>query len=910
MTLRTKTFLPLALLSGLFFLFLYGYWFPQSLRNLEQQELRATAQHLNSVAEGLLPLLLAHQLDSVHENLDAQLGLNKEWLSIRLTDPDGRVLYPVQETPAAQNRDFRMVEQRLQFLGNDLGNLSLTINIASTTAEAKTRYRQLATALLIVFCGYLISITVIVERIVRRPVNRLANAAEKMAQGDFEAALIKSGNDEVGTLVNSFAGMRDAIREYQASLQESEQKVRRKLEAILTPEADISTLELADIIDSENIQKLMDAFHRLTGFSSAIIDLNGKVLVETGWQDICTKFHRVNPESCRLCIESDLELSRNVPVGTFKLYRCKNNLWDMATPIMLGDRQMGNIFLGQFFFDDDPPDYETFRIQAGHYGFNEEEYLAALDRVPRWSRETVDAAMSFYTTFAGILGHLSYSAIKLARALEERKRTEGVLQHLNRELRAISNCNQVLVRAEDEQTLLNDICRIVCDEAGYQMAWVGYPENDANRTVRPVAWAGVEGDDLAAADVTWADTERGRGAVGVAVRCNRTDCIQDIATDPRMAPWRESSLQRGYRSVIALPLRDENQAVFGIFSIYSSEPDAFNLDESRLMEELAGDLAFGIQALRNRTLRKESERNVALLSFALNSVQEAAFLIDEQARFRYVNEESCRALGYGRNELLSMGVADVDPDFPLVRWPEHWIELKESGSLTFEGRHRAKGGATFPVEISANYLEYDGQGYNLALVRDITTRKSAEASLRKTARDLNEAQRIAHLGSWDLDLLTNQLSWSDEIYRIFGIDPDVFGASYEAFLQAIHPDDREAVNAAYLNSVKNRTTYSIDHRLLLPDGRIKYVHEECETFYESDKPVRSAGTVQDITGQKLAEERLRNISEELEERVRERTAELEAKNSELERINRLFVGRELKMVELKGQIKELQDKRQ
>ncbi|OQX17102.1 MAG: hypothetical protein BWK76_10655 [Desulfobulbaceae bacterium A2] len=695
-------------------------------------------------------------------------------------------------------------------------------------------------------------------------------------------------------------------KQVEEALRESEQKVRRKLDAILSPEADVAALELSDIIDTEKIQRLMDDFYRLTHIGIGIIDLKGKVLVGTGWQDICTTFHRANPESCRLCIESDLELSRNVPAGTFKLYRCKNNMWDMATPIMLGNRQVGNIFLGQFLFDDEHPDYEVFRQQAQRYGFNEQEYLAAFDRVPRWSRETVDAAMSFYAVFAVLIGNLSYSTIKLASALEERKRAEAALQHLNRELRAISDCNQVLVRADNEQTLLDEICRIVCDEAGYRMAWVGYPEDDENRSVRAVAWAGVEGGDLAAADVSWADTERGRGAVGVAVRCGSSECIQDIATDPRMAPWRESALQRGYRAAIALPLKDENAAVFGVLVIYSSELNAFTPDETRLMEELAGDLAFGIQALRNRILRKESERSIALLSFALNSVQEAAFLIDEQARFRYVNEESCRALGYERNELLTLGVADVDPGFPPERWPEHWAGLKESRSLTFEGCHKAKNGTVFPVEISANYLEYDGRGYNLALVRDITGRKAAEESLRETAIRLNEAQRIAHMGSWELDLRTNHLVWSDEIYRIYEIEPGAFDATYEAFLRAAHPDDREAVNAAYLNSLKTRTSYSIDHRLLLPDGRIKYVHEQCETFYEIDEPLRSVGTVQDITDQKLVEERLRNISEELEQRVRERTAELESKNSELERINRLFVGRELRMVELKERLKEVE----
>ncbi|MDD5106012.1 MAG: MASE3 domain-containing protein, partial [Desulfuromonadaceae bacterium] len=132
--------------------------------------------------------------------------------------------------------------------------------------------------------------------------------------------------------------------------------------------------------------------------------------------------------------------------------------------------------------------------------------------------------------------------------------------------------------------------------------------------------------------------------------------------------------------------------------------------------------------------------------------------------------------------------------------------------------------------------------------------------LRKTAGDLNEAQRIAHIGSWELDLLTNRLFWSDEIYRIFEIDPQAFGASYDAFLQAIHPDDREAVDAAYTNSVRTRTSYSIDHRLLLAGGRIKHVHEHCETFYENDKPIRSAGTVQDITERKrIEEERSQNL---------------------------------------------------
>ena len=215
------------------------------------------------------------------------------------------------------------------------------------------------------------------------------------------------------------------------ALRESEHSVRRKLDAILSPDVDLGALELCDVIDSETLQRLMNEFYRLTHIGIGIIDLQGRVLVGTGWQDICTKFHRVNPESCRLCIESDLELSRDVAPGSFKQYQCKNNMWDMATPIMLGDKHVGNIFLGQFLFDDETPDRETFRQQACRFGFDEQEYLAALDQVPRWSRETVNAAMSFYTAFAGMIGNLSYSNIKLANALEERKRAEEALRQAN-----------------------------------------------------------------------------------------------------------------------------------------------------------------------------------------------------------------------------------------------------------------------------------------------------------------------------------------------------------------------------------------------------------------------------------------------------------------------------------------------
>jgi len=134
--------------------------------------------------------------------------------------------------------------------------------------------------------------------------------------------------------------------------------------------------------------------------------------------------------------------------------------------------------------------------------------------------------------------------------------------------------------------------------------------------------------------------------------------------------------------------------------------------------------------------------------------------------------------------------------------------------------------------------------------REMISRKNTELFNEQ----LNNAQKISKIGNWDLDLLTNNIYWSDEIYNIFEIDKELFDANYEAFLNAIHPDDLEMVNETYKKSLQTQEPYSIEHRLLMSDGRIKYVKENCKSeFNENGIPNKSSGTIQDITEQKLAE---------------------------------------------------------
>ena len=179
------------------------------------------------------------------------------------------------------------------------------------------------------------------------------------------------------------------------------------------------------------------------------------------------------------------------------------------------------------------------------------------------------------TVFVLVTASLLYFTIR--RLVQFVQQTSEALERLNRELRAISNCNQVLLRATDEQSLLQEICRIVCEEAGYRVAWVGYAEYDEAKSVRPVAWTGTEEGHLTSLGITWADTERGSGPSGTAIRTGKTCCIEDYATDPQVAPWRESALQHGFRSGIALPLKDEHANVFGSLAFIPPSPTLLRL---------------------------------------------------------------------------------------------------------------------------------------------------------------------------------------------------------------------------------------------------------------------------------------------------------------------------------------------
>jgi len=191
---------------------------------------------------------------------------------------------------------------------------------------------------------------------------------------------------------------------------------------------------------------------------------------------------------------------------------------------------------------------------------------------------------------------------RVSRLEAEQERAEAMAARHQRALRTLSACNEALVRASDEAALLEAVCRIIVEVGGYRLAWVGLAEHDERKTVRPVATAGYDAGYVASLDLVWADSERGRGPVGVAIRTGKPAMAKDIPSDADLALWRDRAAKRGYTSLVALPLLAEGATV-GSLAIYAVEADGFDGDEMKLLVELADDLAFGMVALRGRDER-------------------------------------------------------------------------------------------------------------------------------------------------------------------------------------------------------------------------------------------------------------------------------------------------------------------
>lgn len=706
---------------------------------------------------------------------------------------------------------------------------------------------------------------------------------------------------------------------------------------------------LSQLIDLEKFRAVLEAQNRITGVCSGILDLHQNILMAEGWQDICTRFHRVHPVTCARCKESNESLtSRLLEQGSaYQECRCKNGLWDVVLPIIIGGRHLANFFIGQFFYDDDETDELFFRGQAMEFGFDEDEYISALRRVPVFTREQVRNFMDFYRNLIDIMVEIGLKNVDLAREVTERKKSEESLHQSKDFLDKIINSISDPIFVKDREHRMILVNGAECALAGrtrkemlgrtdydffpreqVDVFWekdeTVFETEQENINEEEITAAGGETRAIVTKKSLYKDPGGKKYLVGIirdvteqkrteAALRRRRESLAQAQRIGRMGSW-DLDLVSG-----VLTWSDEIYHIFEIDSnqfgvSYEAFLNAIHPDDRKMVDEayitsvkdrIPYDIVHRlllsdgrIKFVRERcetcydvdgkplrsqgtvqdiTENRQAEEQLALMHFALNHVHEATYLIDEHGRFLYVNDEACRILGYGRDELLVMGVADIDPDWREKDWYDAWLHFKARGAITVETRHKAKDGRIFQVEVNASYFEYQGHAYNLALAREITERKRMEAELKES-----EA-RYRHSSNLLASILESASSVSvyalDREYRYLSFnrrhragarhlwDADI--AVGMSILDAISTEEHREFCRQSFDRVLSGRSYTIESReVVVEDGRPTYEYREnygSPIFNDDGEVVGLTVFAFSITDRKRMEERLR----EREQRYRD-----------------------------------------
>ncbi|KON47613.1 hypothetical protein AL013_07620 [Mariprofundus ferrooxydans] len=315
------------------------------------------------------------------------------------------------------------------------------------------------------------------------------------------------------------------------------------------------------------------------------------------------------------------------------------------------------------------------------------------------------------------------------------KQAQDSLRHLNRALKTLSSVNHTLVHAQSEEELWQGVCRAAVEEGGYLLAWIGYAEENETKSVRVMASHAVRTGYTNGIRISWDDVPEGRGPTGMAIRTGKSRYIQDIEYDPAMAPWQENALAYGYKACIALPLF-ENGKPFGVLTIYAAETDAFNDQEIALLEEMAGELDYGIHMLRTgieRDLsRAEQQQTLKQMQQGLVETVEAIastvemrdpYTAGHQRRVAEIAVAIARKLGMEEEQIRGLFLAGIVHDLGKIGIPAEILSypgrLSETQFMMVQ-EHSQIGfdilkDVHFPWPIAQMVLQHherlDGSGY-------------------------------------------------------------------------------------------------------------------------------------------------------------------------------------------------------
>jgi len=485
----------------------------------------------------------------------------------------------------------------------------------------------------------------------------------------------------------------------------------------------------------ENGQCIFESEHRRKDGSVMPVEINAHIVESGGRKLVLSVIRDITErkqaeEALKESEEKYRSIYENTQVG---LYR---------TRISDGKLVMANDAMAKMFGFDSAEEATAKYITSEHYvdpgtrgrllgaiqkygGFdNFEACLTRNDGIARWFQ------------YSGRLVQNKGYIEGVATDITERKQAEATIQHANRALATLSAVNRTLVRAANEDELLQAICQAIVEQRGYRLAWVGYKQHDESKSLKIMARAGHDEGYLDTAQISWAEIEHGMGPSGRAIRSGTTQLCQDIANDPQYIPWRDAALKCGHAASIALPLLNESNTVFGILNVYAEEANAFTPNEIDLLEEMAGDLAFGVRALHTRRERDlalvKNQQHLAQLKDSLeDTVRAMAGLVEmrdpytagHQARVADLAAAIAKQMGLPEEQVHAIHLAGTVHDLGKIKIPAEI--LSKPGKITDlefglikvhpQAGYDILKGINFPWPIALMVLQhherFDGSGY-------------------------------------------------------------------------------------------------------------------------------------------------------------------------------------------------------
>ncbi|MGZ6693368.1 MAG: GAF domain-containing protein [Solirubrobacteraceae bacterium] len=467
-------------------------------------------------------------------------------------------------------------------------------------------------------------------------------------------------------------------------------------------------------------------------------------------------------------------------------------------------------------------------------------------------------------------------------------------ERLGRIYATLSKVDEAMVRVRQRLPLFEEVCRVLVEEGRLRMAWVGEIGEDG--WIAPVAHAGITEGYLDSIRISVLDVPEGQGPTGTAARELHHVFTTDIANDARMGPWRQAALAREYRSSAAFPLVIEDRCV-AVLTAYSPEPGFFDEDEVALFDRMAADLSFALEAMareeRRREVVAELRASEERFRVAAESMLDSLAIISPvrdcggeiiDFRLRHVNDAYCALMGLERERVVGHRLGELFPGFPGSERFEVYRRVAMTGELCrTDELHLPEtwAGASLAARVFDTVIASMGEELVVS-TRDVTERKRAEEELAETTGLLERTQQISKTGGWEYDLATGNLTWTDEVYRIYGSDRRYGPVELERAMSAFDPESAPIIREARDRLVADGKPCDLEVGLIRADGQRIWVRVVGEAVIESGHVVRVRGIIADVNDRRLVEEELRTLNVELEQRVAARTTELERINHELE----------------------------